>query len=155
MEKEAKRGRIFLIAGYKLLAGALILLLGLLILYFNCDINQLDDFFIKEGIEDKPHDIFFSYLLDHLNPKSAFLNYFGTFCLILFGILEIFFSITLMRRKKWGAVGLFIVSFVWLFFALFFVSRFLVMSKEFSIGFDIIILFLLFDLIYSSKKYFK
>ncbi len=149
-----KNYSIPLISAYKLLGAFIRILIGILILYFG-SIPKLIQFIFKGEIIEDPTDIFSGFLLSHIAQNSASLTYILALSLIIFSLLEIVFAIGLLLRKKWGAMGLFIISILWLPVEILFISRFLLTPRTISIILDTIILILLFQMIAHSKKYFK
>jgi uncharacterized membrane protein len=150
-----KNYSIPLISLYKLLGAIIRVCIGILILYFSGDIKEIIGFIFKREILEDQTDFIFSYLLNHIAQPSAYLAYVLAFSLIIFSLLEIVFAIGLLLRKEWGAVGLFIISVLWIPIEILFISKFLLTPKTISLVLDVIILVLLFKMITHSRRYFK
>jgi len=149
-----KNYSIPIISAYKLLGAFIRTLIGASILYFGNIPKVVNFIFRKEVLED-PNDLLFGFLIGHINQTTIMLTLILASSLIIFSILEILFVTGLLFRKKWGAVGLFIISLLWLPVEILFISRFLLAPRTINIILDIIILILLFQMITHSRKYFK
>lgn len=149
-----KNYSILIISAYKLLGALTSILMGMLILYFGSIISLVNSVFKKEILED-PNDLFYSFLLGHINQSSKLLALILAFSLIIFSVLEITFVAGLLLRKKWGAIGLFIISVLWVPVEILFISKFLLGPRIIGVILDIIILILLFQMIMHSRKYFR
>lgn len=149
-----KNYSIPIISAYKTLGGIARLSIGILILYFGDILNLVNFAFKKEILED-PNDLFYSFLLGRINQPSVFLTYILALSMIIFSLLEIIFAINLFLQKKSGAIGLFIISILWLPIEILFISKFLLAPRMINILFEVIILILLFQMITHSKKFFK
>lgn len=149
-----KHYSIPIISIYKLLASSMGILIGTLILYLGSVQNIIIFLFKKETLEDQ-NDLFYNFLLGHINQSSNSLILILAFTMIIFSILEIIFAIGLLLRKKWGAVGLFIVSSLWLPIEILFISKVFLTPKVINIVLNLIILILLFKMITHSREYFK
>lgn len=143
---------IGLISGYKILVNSLRIILGTLIIYFRGNIRQLVLFVFKNEIKHEPGDFLFNFVYVHLKNQTPQLAILLALMLIIFSILEIIFSISLLYRKKSGAIGLFVTSFLWIPVEILFVSRFLFIHKIVAIIIDAIILLALFKIIHKFKR---
>lgn len=132
-----------------------ILCLGIFCIYWACDVSRAWNAFFPNGEIKGFHESAIYFFLTHVSPKSAFLNYLVVVSMIIVPILEIFFSIFTLKRRRWGAIGMFFVSLFWLLFLIFFVSEFLLISDRLGIFIETIILMFLLYLIYNSREYFK
>jgi uncharacterized membrane protein (DUF2068 family) len=74
--------------------------------------------------------------------------------LILFSLIELVFVFALMLKRKWGALGMFILAIIWTFLEILFVSKFLVTSKITGLIINAIIMIYLYKLI-TKSDYFK
>jgi hypothetical protein len=146
---------IQIISTYKFLGAFIRLLIGILILSFRGNLHNFILFIFKKEILEDPTDLFSSYLLGHIAQSSAFLTFLLALALIIFSLLEIIFAINLFLQKKSGAMGLFVISILWIPIEFLFISKFLLAPKTIGLVLDIIILILLFQMIIHSRKYFK
>lgn len=149
-----KNYSILIISAYKTLGALTRTLIGILILYFG-DIISLVNFVFKKEVLEDPNDLFYSFLLGHINQPSTLLALILAFSMIIFSVLEITFVTGLLLRKKWGAMGLFIISILWIPVEILFISKFLLGPRIIGVILDIMILILLFQMIMHSRKYFK
>lgn len=90
----------------------------------------------------------------HIDFPSPGLAKILAFSLIILSLVELVFLIALILRKKWGAIGLFIMAIAWIPIELLFISKFLIVSRIISLAINLIIIFFLYRLI-TKSKYFK
>jgi len=144
-----------IISIYKLAAASIRILIGILILQFGCNLHNLIRSVLRKELIENPNDLTYSFLLGHINQPSIFLTCILALSLIIFSILEIIFAINLLYQKKSGAIGLFIITLLWIPIEILFISKFLLAPKAISITLDIIILIALFKIMTHPKFYFK
>ena len=139
------------ISVYKLSINILRIILGALIIKFNFDIpigiNTITEL-------SKYHPVI-TYLGGCIKGSSFLLTLILTLTLIIFSIMDLIFILGLINRKRWGAIGLFINSFLWIPVEILFISKFLVAPELIMIILNIIIIYALYHLLKSSKHYFK
>ena len=68
---------------------------------------------------------------------------------------EIIFAIAMTKKKKWGLWGLFWTTLAWIPLEILFISRFLVVSKTLEIIINLILIWLLVDIIKRHEEYFE
>lgn len=141
-----KEYTLYLISIYKLVISITRLTIGFFILYFKGNLENLMSFLLRGQVLDITSSI--------IKQPVIYLAYILAWILIVYGIFEIVFATALIYRKKWGAIGLFIFSFLWIPVEILFVSKFLLVHEIIAILINIIILILLFRMIKHPKKYF-
>ena len=104
--------------------------------------------------------LFFSILLIkfltiHIRDASSGLTCILAIALIVLSLADIIFIIALIYRRKWGAIGFFIISILWIPVEILFVSKFLVIPKTLSLIIELIIIYFLYKLITHPHGYFK
>jgi hypothetical protein len=145
-----------IVSVYKLLASLLRVTLGILIFNFSNRIHRIIESIIQGRIAEKKSFFILNYLVDRINPEvSIMLFKILAIALITISLAEIIFSIALLSRKRYGGIGLFITSILWIPVEILFISKFLITSKTIIIILDIIIIVLLFKIIRNPHRYFK
>ena len=140
------------VAIYKIITNLFRLILGIIIFSFKGDLSQLlSSLFSKELTEDA-NDFLFNFISVHLNIPSTKLVLLLAFILVLFSSLEIIFAVTLFFRQRIGAIGLFVISLLWIPFEILFISKFLIFHKITTLILDIIVLVILFKIIKQFQK---
>ena len=155
MKKESGKFRkwyLGLMSGYKIAISLPRIILGLLIIFFGFNLPAVARFILTESAEHK--GIALSYVYKHLLIPPERLIAIFALSLIILSVLEIMFSIAMMYRKKWGVEGLIVTSILWIPLEIMLVSKFFVLSKTWTIILNLIILWLLFDLLIKHKSYF-
>ena len=145
---------IWIISIYKILASLLRVLAGSILLYFSCSIEQASLFLFRKELLEDPADFLFRFLTGHIMQASTSLTCILASALIVLSLADIFFIIALLYRRRWGAIGFFIVSILWVPIEILFVSRFLVIPKTLALIIDFIIIYFLYKLITHPKGYF-
>ncbi len=143
------------IAIYKFVEDFIRYLLGVFLVIFNFSLNKITLYFFRKELIQDPNDFFFNFITAHIRQVSIPLTKFLAIFLIIFSLLEISFLIGLLFRKKWGAIGFFIMQFLWVPIDLLIVSRFLLFSKIITITLEVIIVWFMIRLLTSPKGYFK
>jgi len=147
-----KKYTLELIAGYKIITNLFRLILGIIILVFKCNISNMILFFSRKELAEDSKDFFFNFLSAHVHDAHVFLVFLLALVLIIFSSLEIAFSIELFMKRKRGAVGLFVVSPLWIPFEIMFISRFLLVHRITTIILDLIVLGVLLNIIMHFNK---
>ncbi len=149
------RKEILAITIYKTLEDSVRYTFGILLILFNFSINNITfSFFKKELIED-PNDALFMWITNHTRQSPMYLAKILAAALIVFSIVEIFFLIGLILRRKWGAIGFFCMQFAWIPIDIMIISKFLLFSKVVTIILWVAIIFFMIRLLVSPKGYFK
>lgn len=128
--------------------------LGLLLIIFNFDLRKLTEF-LSRKVTENHLEMFFNFLTGHIRPIALHISQFLAVSLIFLSVLEVSFLIGLLSRKKWGAIGLFCMQFVWVPIDLLIVSRLFLFSKIIMVILWVIILGFMIKLLISPKGYFK
>jgi len=151
----AKNYPAILISIYKIIGGILRIIMGSIILYFKADLYKALAFTFRRELLEDPSDVLFYYISNHINYNFYILTYILAISLIILSILEIFFAIKLLQNDKSGAIGLAVISLLWIPLEILFLAKFLVVRRFLSLFINIIIIILLLWMIQHSRKYFK
>ncbi len=144
-----------IISIYKIFMNIFRIALGTTILIFGANTQRLIEFFsLKELVED-PRDIIAHTLTNHVRTTSFTLTLIFALILIILSLAELSTIFALIYRKKWGAIGLFVISILWFPVEILFFSKFLAINRILSFAINIVILIFLYRLIRSNGKYFK
>ncbi|MFA5174068.1 MAG: hypothetical protein WC438_02710 [Candidatus Pacearchaeota archaeon] len=137
---------------YKIIASLIRISFGIMFFYFSFNLPKIISHF-----SEKPNKfIILNLIAGRINPEVSFkIMYIFALSLILVSILEIIFGISMLLKKRWGAVGLFITSILWIPVELIFISKFLIIHKTISIILNMIVLYLLYRIITHPNGYFK
>jgi hypothetical protein len=155
MKLSTAKTEIWLIAAYKLLVNITFGTFGVIILCFGCNLERIAQCIIKSGLV-KPEDGFFvSHFLPHVDVNDTLVACFFGAALILSAVIEIFFTIEMLYRKRWGAIGLSIASSLWILASLFFAKELLTYSGMFGLIIDLLIIAVLIHLVRKSHGYFE
>jgi hypothetical protein len=146
---------IYAIVAYKLLVNIIFGIFGIAILRFSCDLERLAEFIILSGMVKPENGIFVKDIVPHVNVTHFGIACFFSLCLIVFAFLEIFFTIMMLKKKRWGAIGLSIVSSIWILLSFFFARELLVFSTKIGLMVDIAIISFLVYAVRETKDYFK
>jgi len=139
---------------YKLAAGIMRLIFGIVLLCFG-DLHRLLFFLFGRELLEDPHDFLFNLATLHIKDVSSGMVILFSYFLIIYSIFEIFFSIGLYFRKRWAVIGLVLILGVGILFDLFFVSKILILSKFVGVFVDLVIVFFLLDLLIKHRSLFK
>jgi uncharacterized membrane protein (DUF2068 family) len=137
---------------YKLSINLARIILGSLILFFGCSYTNFIWFLAEKKVIQSNYLI--SSLMKIIDFPSQKLACFLAISLILFSLIELVFVFALMLKRKWGALGMFILAIIWTFLEILFVSKFLVTSKITGLIINAIIMIYLYKLI-TKSDYFK
>jgi hypothetical protein len=143
------------ISVYKIIVNSLRIVAGIVLLLFVENPIGILGFLLRGNFLEYSRAMFFDFILRHIHYNSAFLTYTIALSLIILSSVELVFIIALLYRKRWGAVGFFIITLLWIPIEIIFLSRFLIFSRTISLLIDALILVLLFKLLTHSKKYFR
>jgi len=155
MNSNVFKKEILAISIYKILEDSIRYTFGLLLIVSNFSVNNLTfNLFKKELIED-PNDALFMWVTAHIRQSPMYLAKILAVALILFSIIEIFFLIGLILRRKWGAIGFFCMQFAWVPIDIMIISKFLLFSKVITIILWVAIIVFMIRLLVSPKGYFK
>jgi len=146
---------IYAIAAYKVLVNLIFGILGIMILRFSCNLERLEEFIILSGLVNPENGIFIRDIIPHVNVTHFGIACFFSISLIVFAFLEIFFTIMMLKKKRWGAIGLSIVSSIWILLSFFFAEELLVFSTKIGVLVDITIISFLVYAVRETKDYFK
>lgn len=138
---------------YKILMNLARITIGIAIFIFSCSYSKFIWFLIEHNLVPDNHLV--NNVLRCIEFPSHRLAYFLALCLIVFSLIELVFIVSLLLRKKWGAVGMFILAIVWTFVEILFVSKFLVTSKLIATAINIVIMYFLYRLLTNPQGYFK
>jgi hypothetical protein len=155
MKLSTAEKEIYFISAYKLFINTAGLILGFIILHFDCNFERIAQCIIDSRFVKSENGIFVNHILPHIDVNHTFLACFFGAALIFFSIIEIFFTIEMLRRKKWGAIGLSIASGIWILLSLFFARELLTFSGIFGLIIDLLIIAVLIYLVRKSKGYFE
>ena len=145
--------KVLFIGIYKILINLIFLSLGIIIVTFKCNSERVISFLMRSRIISF-HEKVPEMLFHHINLPEFGFTCFLAALILLFSSSEIFFSIAMLLKKKWGAIGLFIMSCLWIPIGLFFMSKILVLPKTIGLLIDILIVILLVRITF-YEKYFK
>jgi len=138
---------------YKVAINFIRIFLGVVILSLHSDIQKSIEFLSKYDLMDRNFIlIFFS---NYIKETSHILTSLLAWTLVIFSVLELIFIFMMAYKNRIGAIGLFITTIIWILTELLFVSKFIVSSKTMIILINLIILFLLYQIIRSHDNYFK
>ncbi len=155
MKLSTAEKEIWLIAVYKLLINITFGTFGIIILCFGCNFERIAQCIINSGLV-KPDDGFFvSHFLPHVDMADTLVACFFGAALILSAVIEIFFTIEMLYRKRWAAIGLSIASSLWILASLFFAKELLTFSGIFGLIIDVLIIIVLIQLVRKSQGYFE
>jgi hypothetical protein len=146
---------IYTIAAYKLLVNLIFGIFGVVILKFGCNLERLEEFILLSGLVNPETGIFVRDIVPHVNVTHLGIACFFSVFLVFFAFLEIFFTIMMLKKKRWGAIGLSIVSSVWILLSFFFAKELLVFSTKIGLLVDISIISFLIYAVRETKDYFK
>jgi hypothetical protein len=141
------------ISAYKIFINILRIFAGLIIIHFGSDIHRAIRFLTERDFMER--NLILNFLAANIKDTSGILTLILALILIIFSVLELVFIFALIFRKRWGAIGLFATLIVWIFTELLFVSKFLALSKLVSIAVNLVILYLLYNLLKTHGHYFK
>jgi len=149
-----KKSLIPLVAIYKIVTNLSRLIFGIMIFFYKGDLSRLLSSLFRRELTEDSNDFLFNFISLHLNIPSTKLVLLLAFILVLFSSLEIIFAILLFFRQKRGAIGLFVISLLWIPFEILFISKFLVFHKTITFILDIVVLVILFKIIkqFQNKK---
>ena len=146
---------ISIISIYKLTTSYLRIIAGVFLFYFGLSIANAGKIIFRRELVQDPTDFLAHFLMIHIRNASPILTGILASSLIVLSLLDIFFIFAIALRKRWGVIGLFIVSISWIPIEVLFISRFLIISRTLGIIIDLIIIYLLYRIITHPKGYFK
>jgi len=149
------RKEILAISIYKILEDSIRYTFGILLIIFNFSINNLTFNLFKKELAEDPNDAVFAWVTAHIRQSPMYLAKILVIALIAFSIIEIFFLIGLVLRRKWGAIGFFCMQFLWVPIDIMIISKFLLFSRVVTIILWAAIIFFMIRLLVSPKGYFK
>lgn len=152
--KVIQKDMIVGISIYKFFDDLIRCFLGLLLVIFNFDLRELTEF-LSRKVTENHLEILFNFLNGHIRPIALHTSQFLAISLILLSVSEVLFLTGLLARKKWGAIGMFIMQFVWVPIDLLIVSKLFLFSKIIMVTLWLIILGFMIKLLISPKGYFK
>jgi hypothetical protein len=151
--KPKEKYEVLVLSIYKIILSTLRIILGFIIIFLGFNLNRVINFLFHESVERK--QILSNFLIYHINPTNIYLTAILAISLIILSTLEIIFSVLLLKRKEIGAAGLIVLTFLWIFLEILFISKFLLIHKTSILIINIIIILFLFRLILKHKSYFK
>jgi len=155
MNNKLVRKEIILMTIYKTFDDIIRYSFGLLLILFNFSLQKATFGVFKKEIDEGSTGFWFMLILNHTRAPPIYLAKILTVALIVFSLLELFFLIGLLLRRKWGAIGFFCIQFVWVPIDLLIVSKFILLSNIITILIELVIISFMIRLIISPKGYFK
>ncbi len=155
MKKNLIRKEVILIAIYKSIEDFIRYAFGVLLIAFNFNLSQLTLYLFKKELAHDPNDFLFNLIIQHTQQPSMYVARTLSILLIFFSLLEISFLIALILRRKWGAIGFFIMQFAWVPIDIILVSKLFLFSKIVTITLEVVIIGFMIRLLVSPKGYFK
>ncbi len=155
MNFKTEKYTIWAISGYKLIINTIRIIFGLLIFAFGCDSRRVLELLTSHEIAEDSSSFTSHFLINHINPASVIPTCSLALALVIISLLEIVFLVAIFRRKYYGAVGFFIVSLLWIPLEMFFISKFLLVSRLISLLINLVIILFFLKIILSHDKYFK
>jgi hypothetical protein len=155
MKLSTAEKEIWLIAAYKLIVNITFGTFGIIILYFGCNLERIAQCIINSGLVKPENGLFVSHFLPHVDMADTLVTCFFGAALILSAVIEIFFTIEMLLRKRWAAIGLSIASSLWILASLFFAKELLTYSGIFGLIIDLLIIVVLIHLVRKSHGYFE
>jgi hypothetical protein len=155
MKLSTAEKEIWLIAVYKLIVNITFGTFGIIILHFRCDLERIAQCIINSGFVKPENGLFVSHILPRVDMSDTLITCFFGAALILSAVIEIFFTIEMLLRKRWAAIGLSIASSLWILASLFFARELLTYSGIFGLIIDLLIIAVLIHLVRKSKGYFE
>lgn len=149
-----RKEAILVVFIYKLITNLIRISFALFIFNFNCSISSLVDY-VSSMRCFSPTGFTVHFLNSHIANASPQLTFILGFSLLFLSAIDLFFVIAFIFRKRWGAIGFFILAILWVPIELLFVSKFLLISNILTIIIDIVILVFLYRLITHPDHYFK
>ncbi len=149
------RKEIIIVAIYKSIEDIMRYALGILLIIFNFNLQNLVSNLLGRESAGKISTFFFELVIDHTREPPIYLLKILAVSLILFSLLELSFLIGLLLRRKWGAIGFFCMQFAWVPVDLLIISKCFLFSKVITIIVELIILGFIIKLLISPKGYFK
>lgn len=141
------------ISFYKISINLIRIAIGAIILISGLDLHRAIKLIGEHDFLDK--NLILDYLSRILYITPAILNFILALILIVFSVLELVFIFSMLCRNRWGAVGLFATSIIWTLTEFLFVSKFLITSKIVMIIINLVILYLLYQIIRSHDHFFR
>lgn len=141
------------ISTYKISLALIRIVIGLLIIFLGFSLNHVAAFLFKPDFQSQ--NFIFSYFAERIMYTSKGLTAVLAFSLIFLSVIEIIFGVALIKKKKWGLWGLFITTLAWIPLEIFFISKFITVSKTIEIIINAILIWLLWDIIHGHKEYFN
>jgi len=154
MNPDIRKDEIIAVSIYKFAINSLRILLALVIFNFSCDIVKLTNYVCSSRFL-KPEGFITDFLGNHIFPASPPLVFFLASVLLLFSLSELVFVVALLFRKRWGAIGFFIISILWIPVELLLISKFLLVPKLITLLIDILIIGFLFYILRKPNHYFR
>ena len=155
MNNNLLRKEIIVIIIYKSIEDFFRYAFGILLIVFNFSLQQLTFNLFKKELAEDHFVFFFRLVVNHTQQPPIYLVKILAVLLILFSLLEISFLIGLLLRRKWGAIGLFCMQFLWMPVDFLIISKFLLFSKVITIILEGVIIGFIVKLLISPKGYFK
>jgi len=141
---------VLLVIVYKYIVNTLGFILGVILLCFRGDLIALSRLFDGEHIAQLLINMDLRYYRFHMKEIDALLIGFGIL-LVIFALLELVCTTALLYRKKWGAIGLIVVSALWLLIDIFFIIKIFTFTKFVFIIINILIIVFLVKLVHQLK----
>ena len=155
MNNNLIRKEIILLTIYKSLDNILRYSFGLLLIIFNFSLQNATFSLFKKEIAENPPDFLFALVVNHTRQPPIYLAKILAVALIVFSLLELYFLIGLLLRRKWGAIGFFCMQFLWVPVDLLIISKFLLFSRVVTVILWVLIISFMIRLLVSPKGYFK
>jgi hypothetical protein len=150
--KKEKLG-VIIISVYKFLINLARIIAGSIILIAGGKFSNIAEFLLNTGIIAKSDII--KFLASHLTFPSQRLTIIFAATLVLLSYIEILFVLALLSRRRFGAVGIIILSVIWTLMEIVFISRFIIASELIIFLINLVIVFMLIRLLIKPHGYFR
>jgi hypothetical protein len=148
--KFKQKHALWLISIYKITISLIRIILGFIIIYFGFDLHKTITFLFGRGFLGF-EKILLNLIIIHQEHINIVFTIILAISIISISILDIIFSIALVKVKKFGAIGLLITSILWIPVEILFVSKFLATPKIITILINLIIIITLIKIIFPKK----
>ena len=135
---------------YKIVASLIRSYVAILIFAFDFNLFRVVQYVFNIRYSEELKETLFYYIMNHIEQASVYLTFILAISLLIMSLLDILFSIAMLYKKRFGAIGLFATSIAWVPIEILFISKFLLMSKTLVLLLDFLIIVFLFRII--TKK---
>ena len=116
---------VYTVIAYKVAINIARIIIGSLILFFGANIKEAAFQLWGNTFARDTLSLFLVYITRNIKDTPTYLTIMLALALIIFSLIELFFIVKLIMHRRVGAIGLLILSVLWTFVEILFVSRFL------------------------------